>query len=248
MDISFVKIPAQDAHWYVKTPDGLIISYFKAPEDERDDWPLYKSTTKITGMIPKTKDFEKWLGNQPSYEAAQSYMKERGRIGSICHDAMEFINNDPKKILDRREYTDEQWDLIYGFWRAHEELEITPVSVEERLHDDDDMTAGTSDLYGKVGSEYWMCDYKTSKSIYHSHCVQVHKYGRMKQKLGKPVDRLCVIRATGKGGKGYELKIFDFDEEFDKDFAYALHFHKRLYPRDKPKLKEVPETLSLEMI
>lgn len=246
--IEFIDIPAKDEHWYVETPDGLIISYYDADSTLRDSWPLFCSTTAITGMIPKTVDYWKWLGNYTSYDDAMKYMKSRAAIGTTCHDAMEHMNKHPKTKLDKTTYTDEEWDLIWGFCRAHKALQIKPLAVEERLADRDDMTAGTADLYGKVGHEYWMCDYKTSKGVYSSHMVQVQKYGRMKQKAGYPVDKLCVIRSAPTRRDGYELKIFDFDEQYDKDFECALHFFRRLYPKAGPQMKSVPVSLSLDML
>ena len=246
--LELINVPKIDEHWYVKLPDGTVVPYGKAPPDIRDDAPLYKSVTTCTGLVPKEVGFFKWLGNEPSYKLAMEYTHHCAVRGSAVHDAMEHMVLHPGTKLDRATYTDEQWDHLWGMFRGLQSVKPKNIWVENVLHDDDDMTAGMADYFGKVGKEHWMIDYKTSKGIQLSHLVQVQKYGRMAQKMGMTVDKLCIIRSTAKGGAGFEIKIFDFDEKYDDAYAACVLFHKLMYPKAKPKMKEVPTFLSGDLL
>lgn len=247
--LELINVPKADQHWYVKTQQGICVPYSLADPETRDGLPLYKSVTTMTGQIPKGIGFDKWLGGFPSYELAMEFTAKAAKRGSSVHNAMEHLVLHPKTKLERDQYTNEEWDHLYGMALGLQSLNAKVLWVEQVVWDDDDMTAGMADLYAQVGKEKWMIDYKTSKQISLSHKVQVQKYARAaKKSRNLDVDKMCIIRSAPRARLGYEIEVFDFDERYDEAYAACVLFHKLLYPRAKPAMKTVPTFLSGDML
>lgn len=245
-----LTVPAADEHWYVRTGDGIVPhSKYAGPTPEPGK--IYPSvTTIIGGGIPKPFPFLKWLGNYTSYDDAMEYVAHRAKEGTAVHGAMEFMTVNPEKRLDPQGYSNVEWDMIWGLFRGMQAIgvkQVDPQFVERILYDDDDKTAGTADLRVCVNGEWWLIDYKTSKMIKVEHKIQVMKYGTMYKKLGFPIDRVCVLRSA-ESKAGYDMWVGDIKEDHLQAFENARQMFWFLNPKAGPKMKEIPEYLSLSLI
>lgn len=247
-----LTVPAADEHWYIRTADG-IVPHSKYTGPVPQPGKIYASvTTVIGGGIPKPFPYLKWLGNYTSYDDAMAYTMMRAREGTNVHDGMESMSVNPGVKLNMHDYSPTEWGMIWGLFRGLKAIGVSPSSidpqfVERVLWDDDDRTAGTADLRVCINGEWWVIDYKTSKMIKVEHKIQVMKYGVMYQKLGMPVDRVCVLRSAD-SEKGYDMWIGDVRKDHLAAFENARQMFWFLNPKAGPKMKEIPEYLSLSMI
>lgn len=253
MKIPMLEVPAHDEHWYVRTKTG-VVPYSRYTGKKVAPEKLYASvTTIIGGGVPKPFPYLKWLGDSVSYDAAMEYTARRAVEGTNVHDAMEHMELNPMKNIPREMYTPTEWDMIYGLFRGLQSLgvsmkDIDPAMVEMVVYDDDDRTAGTLDLRVCIGGEWWVIDYKTSKLIKIEHKIQVMKYGTMCIKRGLPVDRVCVMRSAPKAKDGFDYWDGKIDPTYLSAFDNARQMFWFLNPKAGPKMKSVPEHLSLSYL
>ena len=251
MNLSLLQVPADESHWYVRVPKGVVpFSRYVGPKPEKDK--IYASvTTVIGGGIPKPFPYYKWLAGRGSWAQAEREVKDAQERGLRVHDALESLGLDPKVKVKHDAHRPEEWDMIWGIFRGLRTVgvkKVDPKCVECLAYDDEDHTAGTVDLYASVGKEKWVIDYKTSKLIKLEHKIQVMKYGTMLRKMGKTVDRVCVIRSAERAEDGNEVWIGKIDEDYLAAFEHARWMFWFLNPKAGPKMKEIPEFLSLSLL
>jgi hypothetical protein len=247
-----------DAHWYVRAKKGKgCVALGKSKETDLPEDRLYPSvTTVLSKGFPCHFAFHKYLGDKPSFDLAEEYKMKRAKIGTCCHDALEWMAKNPGKKLQRNEYGSEEWSLISSGVKWHSDFSVQVLATEDVIYDDTDHTAGTSDLYcrifpGTPSEELVVVDYKTSKQINDEHKVQVFKYARMRHLMGQQVDAVAILRLAPGRSEGYEFwkKPYVYgdktEEEFAEAFKAARFFFFYLPPKPKPTWLTVRETLSL---
>ena len=129
-----------------------------------------------------------------------SVRDEAGRIGTAVHKAIERMSKGEKPTLhiELKRYT----DAFNDFWENH----IQSFNKSEFITgvmDKEVMWCGTADgiITDNEGVKC-VIDFKTSKSIYDTHIIQVCTYG-----FAEGVDKACIVR-LGSDGK-YQLKCFN---------------------------------------
>jgi len=226
-----------DEHWY---PSKTI----------EDKW--YPSVTTILKAYPKGVGFERYLANQESYESSREILKAAGSRGTNVHDASELLEQG--LILKRSDYTDEEWKMLIGFKKFHEDIRPKIIMSEKSFISDQLETGGTIDRIYNIDGEYVLLDIKTSKAIHNNYWLQVavyyHLFMELKDSvgLGHVVPKRTAILRLAPGKKsGYELVYHELDEIL-KDFEtfYAIYnVWKYENPKAKPVFDTLPDTIDL---
>lgn len=194
---------------------------------------LYPSVTNILSIISKGKGFEKWLGNQTSYEAAELEKRRAAQRGSLVHDIIET------ELKGRKiEIEDNVRNYYRGFerFRAEHSLRIKKENIEFVVWSESLGYAGTVDLFGTLdGVKNCIIDIKTSKYIYLSAAIQVAAYANALSECKKIVPNAVLILQLNRES-GYDLRIIDWQSHFENFIAA-----KRLWEADLKWRKEESE-------
>ncbi len=204
------------------------------------------SVTTILSVYPKGEGFAKWLGDQPSYDAACKERDEAGARGTKVHHAITDLLNLEK--LTKEDFTIEQWKMLMSFINWIEDVAPDVIANELPLASMEHLFAGTTDLICDIDGERYVIDFKTSSSIqYGSQELQVQAYRVALEEMGWTIDRLGLVRLGTKHKRGYEFKKIDpSDDAFEVFLATRLVWEWET--KGKIALKEeLPKELSLEV-
>lgn len=231
MSTEFVETSGQ--HWY---PSGTKKGVF------------YASVTTILGAcFPKGKGFEMYLANQESYEKSQEILKAAGTRGTNVHAGSELLESG--KTLVRESYTLEEWQMLEGFVKWHRKYKPIAEAVEEGVVSDELRTGGTIDRVYMIEGYRVLLDLKTSSAIHPNYWAQTSVYVKLWEERhpDKPIHCTAILRPTTRRKDGYEYAIHTREqvEEDFKVFTAAQDMWDYLFPDAKPKIVEIPETLSL---
>lgn len=232
---NIVQITTLDERWY-----------------EVDKGVFAPSVTWIAGYYPKGIGFMKWLASN-GWNEAEAIKEEAGDKGSRVHRAIEsLIKGDTLKmdgsITDEeglnKEFTVEEWEAIMSFvdfWREHKP---TPVDTEFVVTNKPLLYAGTVDLLCTINGETWIIDFKTSKTVYPSHEIQVSAYKHViEASVGNENIKMGILQVGYKLNKrGWKLnEIEDKYDLFEATYAIWENENKDV----TPKQKDYPVELSL---
>jgi len=233
VDTKVEFITSENEHWYPSpTVPGL----------------YYPSATTILGdSFPKGIGFQKYLANQESYEKSQEILKSAGSRGTNVHEGTELLERG--HTLYRESYTLEEWQMLEGFVKWHKKYNPRPIHIERGFVSDELETGGTIDRVYEIDGDIVTLDIKTSGAVYDSFWAQLGIYDKLvTEKTTLVSDYTAVLRLAPKRKEGYEYVIHkrdEIDEDF-KVFRATQSIYKYRNPKAKPKLLEVPTTLSLK--
>ena len=197
----------------------------------------FDSVTWILSYYPKSPQFYKWV--QSHGDEADTIKELAGRRGSKIHRAVEMYLHgetvpcdlaiEPDLGLPPEELSAGEYSALIAFHNWYKTLEdVTLVSTEENVFNEDFMYAGTADLRLKIGETTWTIDLKTG-SERPEHNLQVTAY---QHTPGRESDRLAILYI---GEKVRNLSKYKFVEvEEDWDTFVAVH---RIFRRENPETK-----------
>jgi len=220
------RIDAKNGRWY-ECPSG----------------GTYPSVTNVLRVISKGPQFDRWLGNADSYDAAIATRDAAGNRGTMVHDAIEQLLTgtlsvpvagwEPKAVKQ-----------LHGFTNWYQEVQPEVLDVEKFVFNDLYQYAGTADIVCKIGGKTWLIDVKTSGDIYPTYWMQLEAYA---QAYHPHVDEVGVLLLKDSTKKGWMLKA-GTDREFTfQCFISALNIFHYLYGTE-PILrtpKDIPTEVSL---
>jgi len=239
----WIQITTIDERWYRREADGV----------------LFPSVTWILQSYPKGKQFQNWR-DKLGAEAADEVRDEAGRKGGRVHNAIAaLIFNKmkgepfllriddvyPDNEGDLKEFNAEEWKTLMTFVNWWKESDPTPICFEQVCWNDEHAYAGTIDFVCEIGGERYVVDFKTSKSIYPSHELQVASYVHTPQAEGAAKGAILQIGYTlnQRGWKFTEI------ENIPGNMEVFLATKKLWWNENKkitPKQYEFPDTLTLE--
>jgi len=217
-------------------------------EDER----FYKvgelylpSVTWVLSFVYKDKYFIEWVAKNGIQES-ENIKNAKGLHGSIVHSIANdlLLGNSiiytDDYILNGRGYeiTPSIWEAVLSFQRWYKENNVELIHSEILVHDD--KTAGTVDLICRINDETWLIDFKTSKSVFLTHKIQVSAYKRMYK---DKIDKIGILQlGYNLNKKGFKLtEVEDCVNLFDS--AYNFWEHET---NEKPyKQKDYPLSIKL---
>lgn len=80
-----------------------------------------------------------------------------------------------------------------AFYKFMDETAIEIIDQEKTVFDRENRTAGTLDMYAKIGKAFYVLDVKTGKDIYAESGLQLSAYAHMLRAEGKQVDSIGVL-------------------------------------------------------
>jgi len=201
--------------------------------------PYLSVTTILSGSIPKPA-LQYWYGQQVYYATIKDpsidektalsapYKKSESATGrgKLVHSVVEAFKNTGEHIESIPIQFQGYVTAFYDFMRDHKpEL----LEQEKKVMDEENLVAGTLDLYIKLGESYMVIDVKTGKDIYPETALQLSAYAKMLRDEGKRVDAVGVLLLetgaddlpTGK----YKFQVME--ERFDV-FLSCLEVYKFL--------------------
>ncbi len=176
------------------------------------DGNVVPNVTKIIGQLDKP-GIGMWMVNQAlqaiedgeSMETAKmkwvSVRDEAGRIGTAVHKAIERMSKGEKPTSNHIELKG-YLDAFNEFWENHIQSFNKSEFITGVINKDIQWTGTCDSKTINNDDETCVVDYKTSKSIYDTHIIQVCTYG-----FAEGVDKACIVR-LGSEGK-YQLKCFN---------------------------------------
>ena len=179
-------------------------------------------TSVIGSTLHKGIGFEKWLGGQPTYEAACEVRNKAAKRGTIvheyCEDIMDGLSFDLRE--DKAEIEGCDMDEISKYLMSFEawRYDVIPkLEVSElKLFHDEIPWSGTFDLICKISENLTMVDYKTGEH-YKSHDVQLNMYRILWNKIFPDfkTDDLYGLYLKGRWIKGpnYKFKKVKVNED-----------------------------------
>jgi hypothetical protein len=191
-----------------------------------------------------------YLTAQPDWKTSQQVLKEAGKRGSNVHDGTELLEQG--RTLLRDSYTLEEWQMLECFVRWYQEHEPKIIQSEVSVVSDKLKTGGTIDRVYDINGEIILLDIKTSGAIYENYWAQTGAYAKIfeENKNNPLIDKTAILRLAPRKKSGYEYVthgVKDFKEDF-KIFEATKKLWNHINPDAKPKILEVPETLSLSII
>lgn len=233
MAIELETIRTDESHWYWSK--------------QSRQW--FPSVTTVLSAYPKGEGFERYLVSQSSWKDAQQALKQAGERGTNVHEATEKL--DSGKEIVRENYSDEEWDHLWGFVNWRKDFPWKVKDTERVLCSSKHKLGGTLDrvYFDDETQENVLIDIKTSSAIYDSYWLQVAVYAKMYEELtGEEIHRVGVVRTAPKRKKKYEY-VSKPKGEWEQDLSVFDAVHKvwkNANPNETgPKTKEVPKTLVL---
>lgn len=245
-DKKFIQVTIADERWYIKSNDI---------EGKPEQKPVFvPSVTWICSYWYKDPYLVKWIADQ-GWDEAEMIKKAAGSKGSKVHAAIvnlldgdavlmgdEYKNPDTAAL---EELTLEEYTAIMSF--ANWFNEVKPTIIDREFVVWGEGYAGTIDLLCEIDGQKWIIDFKTSKSIFDEHKLQVAAY---KYAYGSPTDAIKIaILQVGysQNKKGFKFTEIENPETHFEDFKSAQYIWARKNANVQPKVKDYPEQLKLDI-
>ena len=237
-----VQVTTTDERWYVRES--------KDPVTGLPSHKFVPSVTWICDHYPKGVGFYKWLANK-GWDEAEAIKEAAGGRGSKVHQAVadlldglvvemeaQYIN--PNTGLGEP-LTLEEYEAILSFVSWFKLTHPKVLGREMVVWNDQEEYAGTVDFLCEIDKELWLIDFKTSKSVYPSHEMQVSAYKHAvpnwsKAKLG--ILQLGYARMKA----GYKFTLVE--DQFDLFLASKKIWAKETAGQS-PKQKDYPLSVVL---
>lgn len=145
-----------------------------------------------TDSIKNVKAAIKHLKSTPRDE-----LNKTARRGTEVHKAFEHYVEEG----EFPQVSDAAKGYVLSMKKFLDEYEPEIIGVEERIYSPTLKVAGTFDALMKIEGKLHLCDWKTSKSIYSSHEIQVRAYEDFRQELKtgkKAIPTVLRLKASGR--------------------------------------------------
>lgn len=230
-DTKIEFITSENEHWYPS-------------QKKKETW--YPSVTTVLSIWPKGVGFNRWLGNQESFDSSQQTLKAAGDRGIRVHNATQVLEEGGS--LHRDAFSLEEWQMIMGFVNWHRKYNPEVIFVEKSVVSDAEQTGGTIDRLYRIDGQVILLDIKTSSAVHDQYWVQTGVYAHLLAvELKIMVDATAILRLAPRRKELFEYVLHD---EWGKDallFDNVYGIWKFLFPNAQPKFLELPLILSLNI-
>lgn len=244
-----LQITCVDERWYVKEVDKVNI--------------FVPSVTWITGFYPKGVEFYRWLASK-GWDESIAIRDAAGDKGSKVHYAVDkLLKGEEVKMEDKffnqskeenEELTVEEYQCLMSFVAWYEEFKPEALFCEITFFTD--KFAGTIDFICKMKNkktgldEFWLIDWKTSKSIWPSMHLQLSAYKKgalnipdINSKVDMENIKLGILQlGYTRNKKGY--KFTEIEDNY-KLFEASYEIWKSECENIEPKQRDYPLSLKL---
>ena len=161
----------------------------------------------------------------------RSVRDDAAGVGSLAH---YLIMCDLKgEKADTSEYSPQDLEraenCLLKYWEWEKQNKPEPILIEQALVSENLGFGGTIDCLAKVGNEFWLVDYKTSKAIYPEMIYQLAAYKALLSEHKHIINQARILRIGRDDIEGFEEKQFI---NLDKAFELFLCC-KRIYELQK---------------
>lgn len=153
------------------------------------------STTNIIKMLNKDSliGWSNYIGRQGI--VYEDFIQHVADIGTLTHKYIEDYLNQYIRLIYRMDNEIERsaYLAFNNFIRYYQEhgKDIEVINTELKVEGED--YGGTIDLYCKYRGRYRIMDFKTSKSVYDTHFLQLGGYTYLMESKGYTVDEVAVL-------------------------------------------------------
>ena len=228
--------------------------------NSRNGTKWFPSATHILKWKTTPPELMEWIGNK-GYEESRRIMHRKGDLGKYVHNALERMLKDglgwPMADIEK-DFPDAKEALFVkralkgalnwaeNMQKKYDDFEI--LEAEQSLFGAD--YAGTVDLLVKMGGETWLIDFKTSKSVFPTHKIQVIAYQK-----ARGADRGAVLLLGNRTKQRYTFspicqdvkKIISEEEWCWKQFQLIKDLFYLDHPMAKPTEEEFPEEFKFSL-
>jgi hypothetical protein len=255
-----IRITTLDERWYAQPA-----------VDNETGLPVYKyfpSTTWVASYYPKGIEFYKWLADK-GWDEAEAIKNTAGEKGSKVHFACSQIDEGKEVTIESKfknsqgieeEISLEEFRCVKDYVEFLKEYKPEVLLNEQSFFSD--ISGGTIDrIYGIRNQlapqvrQIWVCDIKTSKSIWEEYKLQLSDYSHMNidyKKLGitdeEWTNRKLAILQIGYKMNRAGYKFTELEDKYDlfRNVAYKIWQNENT--NAKPKEIELPLRLISPLI
>jgi hypothetical protein len=202
---------------------------------------FYPSVSWIAGQYPKGVQFYKWLASK-GWNEAEEIKTSAGERGSNVHNAIDKLNKG--ETIDCTMYSLDEIVAIQSYVNWYNTVNPTILSSELFVYSHKHKYAGTLDIVAEIGSQLYIVDIKTAKSIWKEYELQLSAYKRAYQELYNPGELKIAILQVGYNMNKKKYKFTELDDKFDL-FLSARKIWDEENPATKPKQFTLPTFLKL---
>ena len=186
-------------------------------------------TTTVTGILNKPL-LVAWANNLglKGIEVGK-YVDDLANVGKLAHEMIHCHLTG--KELDTSDYSKKDIDraenavISYFNWEKGKNIKI--ILAEIPLVNERKQYGGTPDLYAEVDGVKTLLDFKTSKSIWPEHLIQVvGGYKPMLEELGHKVDQVIVLRVGRTENEGFETRTITDNKVYEQIFDHCLAIYQ----------------------
>ena len=131
-------------------------------------------TTMIGAVLSKGEIYDRWMGNQPSYDAACATRDKAGARGTLVHSLCEDYMNGKTVHSDEAEIAKRM--MSFDYWMNQYNPNI--IAVEAKLIHKDVPFSGTTDIICEINGVMSIVDIKTGMA-HDEHGLQLMCYKRL---------------------------------------------------------------------
>jgi len=170
----------------------------------------FASSTTILNAYPQSQHLTKWIAEQ-GWQESQRIKTAAGVRGTNVHNAIEDLLNGI--ILDRRNYSLEEWHKIFTFTEWHEEYQPEVILMEVPVFSQKYKYAGRFDLLAKMNDKIYVIDWKTSSGIHPHFPLQFASYAHaLEETTGMVVDYTAAVQLGARNKQGYRFVEYPRDD------------------------------------
>ena len=192
--------------------------------------------------FPNSHFLQKWVGEVGNEEAEYRKAKAANE-GSAVHQAIDIMIRGGSVHASELGYREKKCLMTFLEWWKEEKPQV--VASEMMFVNKDYGYGGTIDGVFKIKSDNyqhaWVVDYKTSKSIWLKHKVQVKAYQK-----ATLCEKSAILHLGNTTKKGYSFLPVKEDHYFEM-FTNALSNFKLMFPDARPVIEEFPEIFTLNI-
>ena len=230
-----IQITTCDERWYQRLEDNK----------------FFPSVTWIASSYPKGKQFWKWLADK-GWDESQAIKVAAGIKGYKIHSGIELLTrgqtiqfNDPLLNTETglpEEVTVDEWTALMSFVDWWNVTKPTLIATEEAYYNDEVGYAGTVDMRVLIDGEPWVIDLKSGQTVWPEYELQLSAY----RYFPECKDHKTAILQVGYRANKRGWKFTEVEDKFGLFLAaYAIWENEN--PAAKPKQKDVPKSLSINL-
>lgn len=181
-------------------------------------------STTITGLL--NKPFLMRWHNTMGLEGIDTskYVDAAARIGTLSHQMVQ--DSLQGQETDTSDYSKNEISLaenaILSFFSWKKQHEIEAILCETPMVSEAFRYGGTVDCYCKLDSIPTLLDFKTGKTIYQDHFVQLAAYKNILVEHGYPVEQCRILRIGRDESEGFEERSIESTAKYFDIFKNLL--------------------------